>query len=174
MELADYDGLNLRQLSIKAGVPYNTVYAIVKRKSNRVQWETLERIAAALGTTAAFLKSGDNEVNTDLIQRRAEQLRQKDNAVAYLHGNLRFRSIPDMYLRDSVEEAEADLLSIVHEICGMDEEAITEDTATGAIYQKWNPEKIRIVKEYLFDGKTQIRKLISAALPSEQKNDDSD
>ena len=43
--LVKSEGTNLRQLAIRADVPYNTVYAIVRRNSNRIQWETLERIA---------------------------------------------------------------------------------------------------------------------------------
>lgn len=46
--LAKEKGINLRQLSIKADVPYNTLYAIVKRKSSRVDVETLLKIAKAL------------------------------------------------------------------------------------------------------------------------------
>lgn len=55
-ELALAEGMNLRQLAIKADVPYNTVYALVKRSSNRIEWETLEKIAAALGVSAQDLR----------------------------------------------------------------------------------------------------------------------
>lgn len=55
-ELSLAEGMNLRQLAIKADVPYNTVYALVKRSSNRVEWETLEKIAAALGVSAQALR----------------------------------------------------------------------------------------------------------------------
>lgn len=54
--LVKSEGTNLRQLAIRADVPYNTVYAIVRRNSDRIQWETLERIADALGTTPSALK----------------------------------------------------------------------------------------------------------------------
>ena len=47
--LSKEQGINLRQLAIKAEVPYNTLYAIVKRKSSRVDTETLIKIAKALG-----------------------------------------------------------------------------------------------------------------------------
>lgn len=47
-ELADLAGINLRQLSIKAKVPYNTLYAIVRRDSNRVDLATIQAIADAL------------------------------------------------------------------------------------------------------------------------------
>lgn len=39
---------NLRQVSIKAGVPYNTLYAIVQRKSNNVSPEVLKKLAPVL------------------------------------------------------------------------------------------------------------------------------
>lgn len=48
-ELARKKNINLRQLAIKADVPYNTLYAIVKRKSDRINPGTLQRIADALG-----------------------------------------------------------------------------------------------------------------------------
>lgn len=47
--LAKEKGINLHQLSIKADIPYNTLYAIVKRKSSRVDMETQVKIAKALG-----------------------------------------------------------------------------------------------------------------------------
>lgn len=53
--LIEQKGLNLRQLAIKAGIPYNTVYAIVKRKSTRIEPETLRRIAAALDVSPFYL-----------------------------------------------------------------------------------------------------------------------
>ena len=55
-ELTLAEGMNLRQLAIKADVPYNTVYVLVKRSSNRIEWETLEKIAAALGVSAQDLR----------------------------------------------------------------------------------------------------------------------
>ena len=42
------EGISLRQLSIRAHVPYSTLYSIVQRDSNGVDSETLERIASAL------------------------------------------------------------------------------------------------------------------------------
>lgn len=46
--MAKRKGFNLRQLAAKAGVPYNTLYAIVKRKSSRIDGKTLRRVADAL------------------------------------------------------------------------------------------------------------------------------
>ncbi len=47
-QLVKVKGSNLRQISIKAGVPYNTLYAIVQRKSSKIDPETLKKIASAL------------------------------------------------------------------------------------------------------------------------------
>ena len=136
--------------------------------------EQLEKLSKALGVSVDRLI-----IDPQKIAERAEQLRTKEEAMKNISngvfaagGSSVHVNIPDMYLRDSIEEAEAELLSTVHDICGMDDDTITEDTASGAIYQKWNPQKIKIVKEYLSDGKSQIRKLISAELPPEQENDD--
>lgn len=52
-------GVNLKQLSKKAGVPYTTLYAIVNRRSNRVNPETLLKIAQALDTTPLQLQGLD-------------------------------------------------------------------------------------------------------------------
>lgn len=46
--MAKEKGFNLRQLAAKAKVSYNTLYAIVKRKSSRVDLTTLQNVAAAL------------------------------------------------------------------------------------------------------------------------------
>lgn len=50
-QLAAEKGINLRQLSKKAGISYNTLYAIVKRDSMRVTPETIQAVADALDTT---------------------------------------------------------------------------------------------------------------------------
>lgn len=65
--LAKEKGINLRQLSIKADVPYNTLYAIVKRKSSRVDVETLLKIAKALDVHLRDL--ADNSWLEELDQR---------------------------------------------------------------------------------------------------------
>ena len=49
--MAKERGFNLRQLAAKAEVPYNTLYAIVKRKSSRIDGKTLRRVADALGVS---------------------------------------------------------------------------------------------------------------------------
>lgn len=48
-------GVSLRQLAMDAGIPYNTLYAIVRRKSTRIDLETLQRIAESLRVPIASL-----------------------------------------------------------------------------------------------------------------------
>lgn len=64
--LSDEKGFNTRQLAIKAGIPYNTVYAIVSRKSNRVQWSTLEALAEALDTNPSYLQGDTDNPSKDI------------------------------------------------------------------------------------------------------------
>lgn len=54
-KLAQARGINLHQLAIKAGVPYNTLYATVKRKSSRIGGKTLQAVADALDVPASML-----------------------------------------------------------------------------------------------------------------------
>lgn len=46
--LAQEKGISLHKLSDKADVPYTTLYSIVKRKSDKIDVETLKKIALAL------------------------------------------------------------------------------------------------------------------------------
>ena len=54
--LAHQQGRSLRDVAVHAEVAYNTVYSIVKRKSNNVNSETLIKIAAALGVRPSELR----------------------------------------------------------------------------------------------------------------------
>ena len=66
--LAERNHINLRQLALQAGVPYTTLHAIVRRKSNRIQRETLEKIAKALGVTTQFLSNTSEFLDPDLTR----------------------------------------------------------------------------------------------------------
>ena len=69
--------INLRQLAQKAGVPYNTLYAIVKRKSDRIEPRTLRRIAAALECDPYSLMSFD--MASDAVFDRINAMMQIHN-----------------------------------------------------------------------------------------------
>lgn len=47
--LANAQGVSLKELSRKAGIPYTTLYSIVKRDSEKIKADALEKIAAELG-----------------------------------------------------------------------------------------------------------------------------
>lgn len=57
-------GINLRQLAIKADISYNTLYSIVKRKSSRVDYETMQKIADALEISLSELVGMNPAVDT--------------------------------------------------------------------------------------------------------------
>ena len=48
-QLAKERGLSIHKLASLAGVSYNTLYSAVKRKSDRVDRKTVEKVAKALG-----------------------------------------------------------------------------------------------------------------------------
>lgn len=66
---ANEKGINLRQLALKAGISYNTLYSIVKRKSSRVDYETTQRIADALEISLSELVGMNPAV--DIPENRA-------------------------------------------------------------------------------------------------------
>lgn len=53
-EECERQGLSLRQLSIKADVPYSTLYSAVKRDSNGIDATTLKKIAMALNLYSLY------------------------------------------------------------------------------------------------------------------------
>lgn len=59
--IAKESGINLHKLSTMAGIPYNTLYSIVQRKSNKIDPEILEKIAGALGVSQLVLTTGKTE-----------------------------------------------------------------------------------------------------------------
>lgn len=54
-EECERQGLSLRQLSIKADVPYSTLYSAVKRDSNGIDATTLKKIAKALNLYSLYI-----------------------------------------------------------------------------------------------------------------------
>lgn len=66
-------GTNLRQVAIKAEIPYNTLYAIVKRKSNKIDPAILMKIASALDCDISSLISPKEEKEM-IINHLIEQL----------------------------------------------------------------------------------------------------
>lgn len=58
-QLAKERGMSLHKLATLAGVSYNTVYSAAKRKSNRIDMNTLERLASVLQVSVAELYWGE-------------------------------------------------------------------------------------------------------------------
>jgi len=60
-KFADEQGMNLRQLAIKANIPYSTLHGIVSRNSSKVNSKTLHSIAVALQVPDFMLYSSREE-----------------------------------------------------------------------------------------------------------------
>lgn len=165
-------GLTQAELAALANVSVFTLRQYERGARLAPRIEQLTKLASALDISVENLLL---DIDTEKVAARAEQLRAQEKAKKTIEDGTRIVcavsvnvGIPDMYLKDSVEDADTDLLLTVHEICGMDNETITEDTVSGAIYQKWDPKKIKLVKDYLLDGQSQIKKIINAELANEQ------
>lgn len=66
-ELSDLKNINLKDLSKKADVSYNTLYAIVKRDNDTVKPEILVKIATALDTPLWHFMNIDFKDTANLI-----------------------------------------------------------------------------------------------------------
>jgi len=64
-KIAQKENISLKELSRRAQIPYTTVYNMVKRDSDRVSPENVQKLADALGVTPGYLLYGD----TDPVQR---------------------------------------------------------------------------------------------------------
>lgn len=63
---ASIQGYNIRQLALTAGVKYSTLYAIIKRKSQRVDSNTLQKIADALNLTPEYFHENiENKIDLE-------------------------------------------------------------------------------------------------------------
>lgn len=148
-ELVREQGTNLRQLAIRANVPYNTIYAIVRRNSDRIQWETLEKIAAALGTTPAILKG---DIDAMKIARGTEPLQSKANS-AIAHREMLSEEIladweqnKDVYL-SNIQSAKDNLIRVAERICTNVQE--TDDEAQRISDQQWLPTRLNMISEFI-------------------------
>ena len=55
---------NANELASKAGVPPTTIYSLIRRDSNRVDIDSLIKIARALGVTAEYFCNEEYEPST--------------------------------------------------------------------------------------------------------------
>lgn len=61
-------GLSIRKLALTADVPYSTLYSAIKRNSNRIDLDTLKKIANALGVEWYELLSDDSEEQVEVVK----------------------------------------------------------------------------------------------------------
>ena len=62
------NGLSVRQLALKADIPYSTLYSAIKRDSNGIDTATIKKIASALGVSWYELLSDDPEEQAKAIK----------------------------------------------------------------------------------------------------------
>lgn len=55
---------NANELASKAGVPPTTIYSLIRRDSNRVDIDSLIKIARALGVTAEYFCNEESQPRT--------------------------------------------------------------------------------------------------------------
>ena len=79
-------GLSIRQLAIKAGVPYTTLYSAVRRNSDSMDTEALKKVASALGIDPIRLVIDEDELHQTatewLLSLSPEQLRAHEEDYA--------------------------------------------------------------------------------------------
>lgn len=75
-------GITLRQLAIKADIPYSTLYSAVKRDSDGIDAGTITRLANALGLPISYFYS-DPEEGEAIISRERGALEELAQSVRY-------------------------------------------------------------------------------------------
>lgn len=83
-QIAKEKGLSLRKLAVFAGVPYNTVYSAVRRKSDRVDRKIVEKIAKALNIDIRRIIS-DDQFLQDYTETAFERYPEFDAVDAAIH-----------------------------------------------------------------------------------------
>ena len=71
-------GMSIRQLANLAGIPYNTLYSIIKRDSNRIDGEYLSKIAIALGCNIRDLVPPARETSTGVLMADMKHRQQME------------------------------------------------------------------------------------------------
>lgn len=84
--LAKEKKISLRKIALNAGISYNTLYAIVKRDSNRIDLETLEKIAKALSVNIMDLKYDGPETSGKRIRAARKERGVQQEGLAKVIG----------------------------------------------------------------------------------------
>ena len=73
-ELKKSTGINTKELSEKAGVPLGTLNKLLSGQTEKPKLDTLEKIAAALGTTVKYLSDGEDYAEISTITEKFSRL----------------------------------------------------------------------------------------------------
>jgi len=118
----------------------------------------------------SMLQSGDISLTEKIAISNSLQV-LTNVSIDYLFGytdepNTVLRSLPSEYsdLTISILEADDDLLSAVHSLCGMDTDLIASDIITGDITTTWNPKKIYVIRDFLVRNESSIKALIATKM----------
>ena len=57
---------NANELSIKSGVPAQTIYSLIRRDASKVDIDSLIKIARALGVTADYFGSDEHNLESEI------------------------------------------------------------------------------------------------------------
>ena len=85
-------GLTIRQLSLKANIPYSTLYSAIKRDSDGMDFETVKKLAAVLGMSWYELYPGNKDSeeiksffgDLDKVVKSKDYKERLESASAYL------------------------------------------------------------------------------------------
>ena len=69
-ELKKQTGVNTKELAERSGVPLGTLNKLLSGQTDKPKLDTLEKIAAALGTTVAYLCDGKTDADTAAITEK--------------------------------------------------------------------------------------------------------
>jgi len=83
-EMAEKKNMSLMQVAKAAGIPYNTLYSIVKRKSDNIAYDKIVKIAAALGISEFELITGHPDTEIEKEMEQFLQMRKKKNLEKWL------------------------------------------------------------------------------------------
>lgn len=129
-------GLSIRQLALKSGVPYSTLYSAIKRDSNGIDTDTLKKIAAALGVSWYELFSDIPEEQADIINA------QMNEVIESLNGQVKLMSPPPRNPQKAVA-----LLKVIEQTFNPKEEILSCYDQLNDEGQKVAAERVRELTE---------------------------
>jgi len=169
-------GLTLEELARKINVSNATVSRWETGQISNFKTDKLLPLAGALDTSFSYLlgltdnpDDDDNGFNANSLDLAFQEYAKRMDALRIsqeLEEGIHRLSLPDEKLHMAICEAENQLLDTVHQICGMPEMTISEDFLNGTLWEKWNPQKIELVRKFIEDCRPALQKLITTLLDS--------